>query len=1765
MKFKSRLFDLLFLFLKTMESNQTSSTFSNSFSMFVIFAHFAQMLSYLLKITENYILTDQFLYFEKLTVYVNFSNILLFLDGFSVFLIVYFAVLSLIAFLIAYIFLLYALQKFFRTKMSKIMLFLNFIYSSLFELFFAILTLPMVDILMFPLYCDKQDNSNMFCDAKATYLQYTSIPSILLIFCLGMFYIVMIRNYAFLDLTNVRMNFSTKQIICFCLKFSLALFYPIITKDNEYIYHLMLHGIALLSFFDYIYYFPIRNQKLNKFYISILFSFEGILIVLTCWRYFTILQDDSLLVVVLVFVLFMIKKGVGISYARSFSIYINTFKETKKIAYILEEIVISFDSHKASTISNYMLCGLLKNHSKYCVYKKCKFTSKHMKKFETFGIEEQESCINRFIFQRFTNVIAQVKKEAYCEDLLLKFMSYLVHSRFTPQKAFLEAQKLPTIIKNISFHGQLVFDLLNRKLEIKIEEIDKERQLTENLFDQNGNMQIKEFFAFTMQKENLENGMKNLLKSKISLWEKFLNGFQSYEEAIKKLNIFSKKALSYKKKLESSLKTTKDNVILYKFCSIYNCAIVSRIIDAVKYEDEIENVRKRYIRAELNQLSPMIFFQNNYITCEASFLSSKGEILESSKNAKFAKFFNYTMEETKNITNLETLMPQMISENHHKFVKWSLNRPTKELIAKKPEFMSFALDKDELVFPVKIFLSHRFNYANDFVMHAALLKLDWKGVPFLLFDPLGNILGLNKELLVKFKEDVNKITANKILFLNAFNIISNLKEYVQNNKIFEDESILEYRNLNGSLHIFENLTTIIDLIKFRRDQIKFINQSKKDDLSSRNLSSKTVRTINTKASKTTSVNKNDINNKISQYINKWQLEAKNNDFSNKLLLNKVFLDDSWTDELIVNLLTEKVSSNNRRIIYDISIYQTRFGKSNNDFVKFAALSIKHMSENWMTQEEQRENTIKKCLSVSMDSKVLDSSYHSLKLPGENTFDFKVEFDRLNMSRSDMSVTPSIPQKSENGLSNVQEPFAANLKTKEIEKQPKITQNVVETEQMLLNKNENEDNEKKSTEMKKQMSLKYYSEAKKEKLSLNSSTKSREEIRLKNLKGKTTDLGPLEINNMENSLNTSSRATSKGSYTIINMMEVIQFKYPRSIRNISILFLFQIILIFCYSIALYVLSDSYINNYYLPLQEAAIEQSKVNSDFAFFACIFNEQEYVFRFPDIEIMSDFQLYAFEKLLKLIEQEAMDLLHKERTKPFKFQYQPYLRDLKVTFVSYQDYTPKTIYFNDLTDFFLLMVQMHLNQDPKIITPLDVQNVLQRNMVYYLPTAANIRAKIQDEFLSSNQIVGSQILIIFALMISIIVIVKTVEYSIYFKYMDNLTKLVNIFLRINQREASNEFFMAKQILDLLNDPLKSYLNEYFPDKCAQKTHFNDILEGIEGNGVKHTKKKKDKTEKVKISSNKKFSLYNLQTLSKHRVLVFLMISAGLIMGYLVCNYVFWTNTNNTISQLISVNIMFNNLYIFSTTTMTYNNLMIREAGERDPLYEASGDPMQNHQDRMNYFYNLKQARLNHLQSFVEDLPNFALPAQSVINDVNYDELLHGSACLALFQKNMLDEEMFTFCQTDFKGAFTKGILNFMNQYIQVILDQNSITFLPNNVSEIEKQMAQLQIYYHDITTGTLPISVYVITRGLILFYNYISDYYGNVLYTQLANMNLLLWITCVISFLIISVFGILMLKYMRTIYFRTAFILGLIPNEKLINDEQTIYLIKQFWKENN
>jgi len=217
------------------------------------------------------------------------------------------------------------------------------------------------------------------------------------------------------------------------------------------------------------------------------------------------------------------------------------------------------------------------------------------------------------------------------------------------------------------------------------------------------------------------------------------------------------------------------------------------------------------------------------------------------------------------------------------------------------------------------------------------------------------------------------------------------------------------------------------------------------------------------------------------------------------------------------------------------------------------------------------------------------------------------------------------------------------------------------------------------------------------------------------------------------------------------------------------------------------------------QTAHIDQSKTNSDFAFYVAFFNEYEYVYR--GIKPMTDFQLYAFNKLLAIVEAETFQLLDSEIQK----------RSISIpteTYVDFETYKPETIIFNHMSDLFLLLGQWNCERELQV--PLNVFQCMARNMVYYLPAG-------------------------------IIAFEKLIEYGVYVKYMDKITKLVNIFFRISQRESTNEYYLVKQILVLLND--KSYCqNEYFPDICVNKRNFIELLEGDNNLNKEKKNAKKDK-----------------------------------------------------------------------------------------------------------------------------------------------------------------------------------------------------------------------------------------------------------------------------------------------------------------------------------
>ena len=121
--------------------------------------------------------------------------------------------------------------------------------------------------------------------------------------------------------------------------------------------------------------------------------------------------------------------------------------------------------------------------------------------------------------------------------------------------------------------------------------------------------------------------------------------------------------------------------------------------------------------------------------------------------------------------------------------------------------------------------------------------------------------------------------------------------------------------------------------------------------------------------------------------------------------------------------------------------------------------------------------------------------------------------------------------------------------------------------------------------------------------------------------------------------------------------------------------------------------------------------------------------------------------------------------------------------------------------------------------------------------------------------------------LIMGLLTLIKVLEYLIFSSYQTRITKLVNIFMRITMKDAINEFNLNKEILMILQNPSKSFLHCYYPDRCLNKKDYTVNEEGLQDSMSLRKSKRAVKSNEVQ---KKKVSLYNLRSLSKIKVFVF-------------------------------------------------------------------------------------------------------------------------------------------------------------------------------------------------------------------------------------------------------------------------------------------------------
>jgi len=251
--------------------------------------------------------------------------------------------------------------------------------------------------------------------------------------------------------------------------------------------------------------------------------------------------------------------------------------------------------------------------------------------------------------------------------------------------------------------------------------------------------------------------------------------------------------------------------------------------------------------------------------------------------------------------------------------------------------------------------------------------------------------------------------------------------------------------------------------------------------------------------------------------------------------------------------------------------------------------------------------------------------------------------------------------------------------------------------------------------------------------------------------------------------------------------------------------------------------------------------------------------------------------------------------------------------------------------------------------------------------------------------------------------------------------------------------------------------------------------------------------------------------------------------------------------------------------TISNINNLLLRELIKRDPEYEASGAEYQIHANRLSELSDLLDARTTSLESYIEELPSYILVVEEELNDPLFTEIIVGNLCQVLQIKGIIDDDEYNFCITCFNGAMNKGILGALNQYLnemKSIRDLSNITNL-NTDEENLQRIANIKNFITSETYSEIVMGAVFNNNALLLFYDFFSQFYLNQIYKSIGQLTVFVWIMCTICMVGMTIVLWILWAFLKKMYDLAIGSLELIPLEKLSFDEQTIFLIKNFYKD--
>ena len=620
--------------------------------------------------------------------------------------------------------------------------------------------------------------------------------------------------------------------------------------------------------------------------------------------------------------------------------------------------------------------------------------------------------------------------------------------------------------------------------------------------------------------------------------------------------------------------------------------------------------------------------------------------------------------------------------------------------------------------------------------------------------------------------------------------------------------------------------------------------------------------------------------------------------------------------------------------------------------------------------------------------------------------------------------------------------------------------------------------------------------------------------------------------------------------------------PKPLKRLNYLMIFQIVLNIIYFLTFYMSISQYITDYQKPNELGLINHGKRISNLGLATLANVEMEYYYHNMTDEVDQNQYIYFLKKIVNFNSKTIKEKNYFDRNLGSSLDYQKYYKEILTFEVDYQSFKVKEKRFIDIFDEILDTFSNNLaimkeNFDYSSIN-YDYFITLQRNYIHYCNTSISVYSFMKNTYLSSNTDTSDQITQLFIILLCLYISTKIIELYFWNSYFDLLNAMIIIFMRINEKEINSSIQLSQYFLTVLNDPYEKFFRINITTKIYEKMIEKEVRQESKEIKKNHVKSKKPDRNSFKIKFTKKMAFL---------FLCYFILGCCSFFFYFL-NFYNWKLNNDTIKQIIQLDMFFIDLYTYTTTVISCNNLLIREKVIRNPSYEKADHIYQTNPERIKFFSGILEKRIDYISNITAfNLINIGLQAKEKTKNPDLEEILGGNLCDFLVKKKDIDAGSFeyNFCEKILNGGFRKGIATAENEFIQKIkLQRLTITKDYDSADALNEQKEQIIQYLKDPMHMELLIGEFYLNQILLYLFDVISNYYGDILQGEIDVMNTFL----TASFILINLFCIMIIwinySYNRKNFKHISFIFYLIPIERINDDEQTVYLLKKFLNKN-